>query len=57
MTGMCKFILPYFFLECFFFWELGYPSQIESGRSTLRGQLGAIFSLVCVCGPFEAWEA
>ena len=31
-------------------WELGYPTRIESGSSTLRGELGAsVFSgFVCV---------
>jgi hypothetical protein len=32
-------------------WELGFPARLESGSSTLRGELGARF-LWFVCGPF-----
>ena len=44
----CRFSI----LTEFFLWELGYPSQITSGSSTLRGELGAILFSSSVCGPF-----
>jgi hypothetical protein len=32
-------------------WELGYPDQVMSGSSTLRGDLGASCSLVLCVWP------
>jgi hypothetical protein len=45
------------FLHWFFLWELGYPDRIESGSSTLRGEMGAILFVGCVLGPFVAQGA
>jgi hypothetical protein len=35
MSGRRKVTLPIFFLTEFFLWELGCPTRIESGSSTL----------------------
>jgi hypothetical protein len=50
---MHKVTLLDFSLDWFFLWELGYPARIESGSSTLRGDLGARFSLVECVAPLR----
>jgi hypothetical protein len=40
-SGVCKVMLSYFTLDSFLLWELGHPTRIMSGSSTLRGELGA----------------
>jgi hypothetical protein len=42
MTGRRKVMLSDF-LDWFFLWELGYPTQFESGSSNLRDDLGDRF--------------
>ena len=38
----------------FLLWELGYPSRLTSGISTLRSELGDNILWYCVHGPFLA---
>jgi hypothetical protein len=46
MIFMCNVMLLNFFLTELILWELGYPAQVTSGSSTLRGELGASCSMV-----------
>ena len=43
---MCNITLLNFVLTKLILWELGYPSRVTSGSSTLQGELGANCSLV-----------
>ena len=51
---MCNVTLPNFILTEFILWELGYPTQVTNGSSTLRGEMQVIILWYCVCGPFVA---